>query len=313
MKLNIIFAGTLTFAAIALDALIHSPHHLVAVYTQPDKPAGRGLKLTSSPVKTLALANQLPIYQPSSLKDEIVQRELSAHQADIMVVAAYGMLLPEAVLRIPRLGCINIHPSLLPRWRGAAPIQRTIFAGDKKTGVTMMQMDKGLDTGPMLLQQFYAVAPQETSITLHDVLAKMGAHALLETIDLLAQHKIVPQPQDNQTATYAQKISKEEAHIDWHLSAAQLDQLIRAFQPWPIAFTIWREQTLRIWQAQIIEKVHQQLPGTILNASAAGIDIATGTHILRLLKMQLPGGKVLSVADFYHAKQDVIVIGERLT
>ena len=215
-SLKIIFAGTPPFAAVALEALLQSSHQIVAVYTQPDRPAGRGLKLTPSAVKTLALQHQLPLYQPKTLKDEQEQKVLADFHADVMVVAAYGLLLPEAVLAIPRLGCINIHPSLLPRWRGAAPIQRTIFAGDKESGVTIMQMDAGLDTGPILLQREYPLAPDDTSQTLHDKLAVVGAEALIETLDLLAQDKIKPIPQDNTLATYAQKISKEEigrAHV----------------------------------------------------------------------------------------------------
>lgn len=196
-RLRIVFAGTPAFAAVALEALLQSQHEILAVYTQPDKPSGRGLKLTPSAVKTVALAHQLPIYQPTTLKDPAVQAELKAFNADVMVVAAYGMLLPEAVLNIPHHGCINIHPSLLPRWRGAAPLQRTIFAGDKVTGVTIMQMDKGLDTGPMLLQSHYELAEDETSQTLHDKMAKVGAVNLIETLNLLAQGKLTPQIQDD--------------------------------------------------------------------------------------------------------------------
>lgn len=312
--LKIIFAGTPQFAAVALEALLHSPHHLVAVYTQPDRPAGRGLKLTASPVKQLALQHQLPLYQPKTLKDEHEQTVLAGLQADVMVVAAYGMLLPEPVLRIPRLGCINIHPSLLPRWRGAAPIQRTIFAGDKTTGVTIMQMDAGLDTGPLLLQRTYTLTEDETSQTLHDKMAILGATALLETLDLLAQEKAQPQPQDNDLAMYAHKISKEEALIDWTRPAIELEQEIRAFNPWPVAYTSWQSKNLRIWQAKaIISDNHTAEPRTILAASKDGIDIATGVGALRLLQLQLPGGKVMSATDFYNAHRNALIIGDHLT
>ncbi|OGT63111.1 MAG: methionyl-tRNA formyltransferase [Gammaproteobacteria bacterium RIFCSPHIGHO2_12_FULL_45_12] len=310
ISLKMIFAGTPEFAAVALQALIHSPHQLLAVYTQPDRPAGRGLKLTSSPVKQLARQHELPVYQPASLKTAEAQADLSALQADMMVVAAYGMLLPEAVLTIPRLGCINIHPSLLPRWRGAAPIQRTVLSGDTVTGVTIMQMEAGLDTGPILLQHRYTLAADETSQTLHDKMAAMGAEALLEALNLLAQNVLRPQPQDNQQATYASKISKEEAWLDWTLCAQTLEHKVRAFIPWPIACANWRGQRLRIWQAKAMSISHGAMPGTLLHASREGIDIATAEGALRLLQMQLAGGKVLPVQDFYHARKGELMIGE---
>lgn len=311
-KLKIIFAGTPGFAAVTLQALINSPHEILAVYTQPDRPAGRGLKLTQSAVKELALANQLPVYQPASLKEDYVQKTLADLNADVMVVAAYGLLLPAAVLNLPRLGCVNIHPSLLPRWRGAAPIQRALYAGDTKTGVTIMQMDVGLDTGAILLQRDCEMSLNETSQTLHDKLAIVSAEALIETLDLLAQNKISPQAQDNSRATYAEKISKEEALIDWEKPALKLENEIRAFNPWPVAYTPWQGQNLRIWMAKALQESHHVATRTILQASQEGIDIATGNGILRILQVQLPGGKVMSVADFYNSHHGKLIVGQRL-
>lgn len=310
--MKIIFAGTPAFAEFALQALIQSSHDIVAVYTQPDRPSGRGLKLTPSPVKTLALANHLPVYQPVSLKGEAEQKDMAALQADVMIVAAYGLLLPAAVLAIPALGCINIHPSLLPRWRGAAPIQRTLYAGDKETGVTIMQMDAGLDTGPMLLQKRYHIAADETSKTLHDKLAVIGAEALIDTLTLLEQGKLQPQVQDNSLATYANKISKEEALIDWSRPAVELENEIRAFNPWPVAYTTWKEQSLRVWLAKATGETSQAEPRTIIRASRDGIDVATGTGVLRLLQLQLPGGKAQTAADFYNAHREQLIVGEHL-
>ncbi len=310
--LKIIFAGTPEFAAHALEALLATHHTIVAVYTQPDKPAGRGLKTTCSAVKNLALEYKLPIYQPKSLKESHEQEVLASLQADVMVVAAYGLLLPSAVLRTPRFGCINIHPSLLPRWRGAAPIQRTIFAGDKETAVTIMQMDEGLDTGPMLYKENYTLRPDETSQTLHDTLAKAGADALVKTLTLLQNNQLKPQKQDNDFATYAHKISKEEALIDWTRPAIEIEREIRAFNPWPVAYTSWKGQSLRIWQAELGEKQTTAIPRTILHASREKLEIATGIGTLCLLRVQLPGGKPMSVSDFYNARHKELIVGEHL-
>jgi methionyl-tRNA formyltransferase len=310
-RLKIVFAGTPAFAATTLKALLAASHDVIAVYTQPDRPAGRGLKLTQSPVKEFALSVSLPVYQPASLKDSEQQALLKDLNADVMVVAAYGLLLPPAVLTIPKFGCLNIHPSLLPRFRGAAPIQRTIFSGDTETGVTIMQMDHGLDTGPILLQMHYAMSAHETSASLHDKLADLGASALLQTLDLLAQNKLTPIIQDNALATYASKIIKEEALIDWQRPSAELDCEIRAFNPWPVAYTTWKGEHIRIWQAQLLTDNHNAQPRTILHASHEGIDIAAGVGALRLLQVQLPGGKKLSAADFYNSKHAELIIGEK--
>ncbi|HLB41483.1 MAG TPA: methionyl-tRNA formyltransferase [Gammaproteobacteria bacterium] len=307
--MKIIFAGTPRFAAVALQALIQTSHQIIAIYTQTDKAAGRGLKLTPSPVKELALTYCLPIYQPLSLKNLKEQAIFAEFHADIMVVVAYGMLLPPEILHTPRLGCINSHPSLLPRWRGAAPIQRTILAGDQISGVSIMQMDEGLDTGPILLQYEYKLNNRETSQTLQDQLAKIGAVALVEALNSLDKNRIQPRPQDNQYATYANKITKEQARLDWTQTAIELERKIRAFNPTPVAYTEWQKQHLRIWQAEVIISHHCYLPGTILSASRNGIDIATSDGSLRLLRVQLPGGKIVSIGDFYNAKHDQLIRG----
>lgn len=308
-SLNIIFAGTPEFSVYALQALLQSKHKVVAIYTQPDRPAGRGRKLTPSPVKAVALAHQIPVYQPLTLRDEAEQQKLKALNADLMVVVAYGLLLPKAVLEAPRLGCINIHASLLPRFRGAAPIQRAILANDEKTGITIMQMDVGLDTGPMLYKTECPILATDTSETLHDRLAVMGADALLATLNTLSD--LIPDIQDGEFATYANKITKEEAHIDWRQPASEIALKIRAFNPWPVAFT---GQNVRIWEAVVVEKnVENQCPGTILQTSTDGIDVATGQFVLRLLKIQLPGGRVLPVRDILNSRQRDFSVGTLLS
>lgn len=310
-SLKIVYAGTPAFAATILEALLNSSHQVIAVYTHPDTKTGRGLKLTQNPVKTLAMQHQLPIYQPKTLKDSNEEDVLRSLNADVMVVAAYGLLLPAWVLHMMPLGCINVHPSLLPRWRGAAPIQRTLFAGDTISGVTIMQMDAGLDTGPILLQRQYVLEPDETAQTLDHRLAILGADALIEALDLLAQGKLSSRPQDDHAATYAHKICKEEALLDWTRPAIDLEYEVRAFNPWPVAYTNWREMHLRIWQAKAITQCHHLSPRILISASSEGIDITTGAGVLRLLQVQLPGGKVISARDFYNARRDELVIGER--
>lgn len=309
--MRLIFAGTPDFATPTLGALIESEHEIVAVLTQPDRPAGRGLKIKTSPVKTLAQYYQLKVYQPSSLKDSRQLEILEQLNADALIVVAYGLLLPAKLLHVFPFGCINIHPSLLPRWRGAAPIQRAILAGDTITGVSIMKMDQGLDTGPIFTQYQYLMDPNETSQSLHDALANLGARALLETLDLLVNQKIEATPQNPKFATYAPKVCKEEALIDWNLSAIEIELAVRAFNPWPVAFTTWHGQHLRIWKAKALNKGHISNPRIIMQANQQGIDIATEKGVLRLLEVQLPGGKKLSSLDFYNARRLDLIVGER--
>lgn len=311
-KLKLIFAGTPDFAARHLAALLSSDHEVVAVYTQPDKPAGRGQKLSASPVKELALAHSLPVYQPASLRNEAAQAELAALGADLLVVVAYGLILPKAVLDTPRLGCINVHGSLLPRWRGAAPIQRAIWAGDAETGVTIMQMDVGLDTGAMIRKVSCPIAFDETSASLYDKLAELGPQALVETLNAMAAGDTAAETQDDALANYAQKLSKEEARIDWSMEAVAIERCIRAFNPWPISWFEVAEQTIKVWRAEVIDSDHGQPAGTLLKADKQGIDIATGKGVLRLLTLQPPGKKAMSVSDLLNSRRDWFAPGTQL-
>ncbi|MFM5881052.1 methionyl-tRNA formyltransferase [Aeromonas sanarellii] len=311
-KLKLIFAGTPDFAARHLAALLSSGHEVVAVYTQPDKPAGRGQKLTASPVKELALAHSLPVYQPASLRNEAAQAELAALGTDLMVVVAYGLILPKAVLDTPRLGCINVHGSLLPRWRGAAPIQRSIWAGDAETGVTIMQMDVGLDTGAMIRKVSCPIAADETSASLYDKLAGLGPQALVDTLNAMAAGDTVAEPQDDALANYAEKLSKEEARIDWSMEAAAIERCIRAFNPWPISWFEVAGQTVKVWQAEVVPQAHGQAAGTLLKADKQGIEVATGQGVLRLLTLQPPGKKAMSVSDLLNSRRDWFEPGTQL-
>ncbi|MCG7536192.1 methionyl-tRNA formyltransferase [Pseudoalteromonas sp. OOF1S-7] len=301
-SLRIVFAGTPDFAAKHLAALIASHHDVVAVYSQPDRPAGRGKKLKASEVKTLALEHNLPVYQPQSLKSDDAQAELAALEADVMVVVAYGLLLPKAILDTPRLGCLNVHGSILPRWRGAAPIQRAIWAGDKETGVTIMQMDEGLDTGDMLHIATCPIDQDETSASLYNKLAELGPDALVETLDKLAEDKLSAEPQDDALANYAKKLSKEEANIDWSMDAAQIERNIRAFNPWPVCYTQMQGQTVKIWQADIVSQ--QGTPGQVLSADKTGITIACGEQALTITQLQPQGKKPMSAQDFLNGRSD---------
>ncbi|MBM7456164.1 methionyl-tRNA formyltransferase [Oceanisphaera litoralis] len=311
-KLNIIFAGTPDFAARHLQALLGSEHNIIAVYTQPDRPAGRGKKLTPSPVKVAAEQAGIPVFQPQSLRNEEAQQQLAALNADIMVVVAYGLILPQVVLDAPRLGCINVHGSLLPRWRGAAPIQRAIWAGDRETGVTIMQMDKGLDTGDMLHLARLPITPEDTSASLYDKLADIGPEALLQALTRIADGSITAEPQDDALANYAEKLSKEEARIDWQLPAKQLERNVRAFNPWPVSYFMVDEHNIKVWQAEVLDENSDQAPGTLIRAGKAGIDVATGTGVLRLLSLQPPGKKAMACQDLLNARKDWFQPGNRL-
>ncbi|MCL1126984.1 methionyl-tRNA formyltransferase [Shewanella surugensis] len=305
--LNIIFAGTPDFAALHLQALIDSQHNIIAVYTQPDRPAGRGKKLQASPVKTLALSHNIDVMQPKSLRDETAQQLLSQLNADIMVVVAYGLLLPQNVLDTPVLGCINVHGSILPRWRGAAPIQRALWAGDTETGVTIMQMDIGLDTGDMLLKTQLPIEDTDTSATLYEKLALQGPDALIEALAGIANKTLSPVKQDESQANYAAKLSKEEARLDWNKSALTLWREIRAFNPWPMSHFEHEGYSIKVWQSQP-SNLHSDAPaGTIVQANKTGLSIATGDGVLTLTHMQLPGKKPLSIADILNSKADWFV------
>lgn len=321
--LKVIFAGTPDFAAQHLAALINSKHDVIAVYCPPDKPSGRGKKLTACTTKLLALEHNIIVEQPVNFKSEAAQQQLAQYDADIMVVVAYGLLLPEVILNAPRLGCINVHGSILPKWRGAAPIQRSLEAGDNKTGVTIMQMDKGLDTGDMILTAQCDIENTDTSASLYEKLANLGPTALLETLDLMAQlnykasdHNIA---QDNELATYAKKLDKAEAELNWQLSAEQLHRKIRAYIPWPVAqFTFTesetepKQHTLRVWQASVQEYQGNAAPGTIIKADKNGIEVATPNGALRLEVIQLPGKKALPVKDLLNGRSDWFVVGSNI-
>ena len=308
--LRIIFAGTPEFAAQHLQALLDAGTSIIAVYTQPDRPAGRGQKLMPSPVKQLALQHDIPVFQPQTLRDPAAQAELAALQADLMVVVAYGLILPQAVLDMPRLGCINSHASLLPRWRGAAPIQRSIEAGDRESGVTVMQMEAGLDTGPMLLKVHTPISAEDTGGTLHDRLAELGSQAVVHAVDALAAGSLVPQVQDDSLATYAHKLSKDEARLDWTRPAVELERLIRAFHPWPICHSTLAGEALKIHAARLAEG--QGEPGTILDAGREGLTVACGEGALSLTRLQLPGGKPLGFGDLYNSRREQFAPGQVL-
>ena len=312
--LRIVFAGTPEFAAEHLKALLASPHQLLAVYTQPDRPAGRGQKLMPSPVKQLALQHEIAVYQPQTLRDPAAQAELAALKPDLLVVVAYGLILPQVVLDIPRLGCINSHASLLPRWRGAAPIQRAIQAGDAESGVTVMQMEAGLDTGPMLLKISTPISADDTGGSLHDRLAELGPPTVLQAIDGLAGGSLRGEVQNDSLATYAHKLNKDEALLDWSRPAVELERLIRAFNPWPICHSSLNGAPLKVLAAQLVTEpgAGRGAPGEILAASKDGLTVACADGALRLTRLQLPGGKALNFADLFNSRREQFAVGSLL-
>lgn len=312
-QLRILFAGTPDFAASSLQALLDQGYNVIGVYTQPDRPAGRGRKLTPSPVKQVALAHDLPVYQPLNFKAEEDREWLQSLNADLMVVAAYGLLLPQAVLDAPRLGCVNIHASLLPRWRGAAPIHRALLAGDNETGITIMQMDIGLDTGAMLWKKSCDILPTDSSGELHDRLAILGAEALLESLPGIAGQSLTAETQNDELACYAHKLEKAEGEINWHHSAAEIALQVRGLSPWPVAYTRLNDATLRIWQAEATDQpVADAAPGTVIGSDKKAIYIAASDCAVKLLHIQLPGSKAMATSAVLNSKKDLFIPGTQL-
>jgi len=304
--LRILFAGTPEFSVPCLEACRASGAQVVAVYTQPDRPAGRGRKLAPSPVKQAALAAGLPVEQPDTLKSAEAQATLAAYAPDLMVVVAYGLILPRKVLAIPRLGCWNVHASLLPRWRGAAPIQRAILAGDAESGVDLMRMEAGLDTGPVLLEKRTPIGPDETGGSLHDRLSMLGAEVLAEGLRrTLAGDTLISTPQPDEGVTYAHKLDKAEARLDFTRPAIELERTVRAFDPWPVAEGEIAGEHVRIWAARAIERQHDAPTGSVLAAGREGIELACGEGALRVTALQRPGGKRISAADYLNARPEL--------
>lgn len=296
-RFRLAFAGTPAFAATALESLLAAGFEIPLVLTQPDRPGGRGMKLLASPVKQVALAHGIDIDQPERLRTEAQREHLRRCAPDVIVVAAYGLILPREVLALPRRGCLNIHASLLPRWRGAAPIHRAIEAGDRQSGITIMQMDEGLDTGPMLMQRAIALAPDETTGTLHDRLAVLGAEMIVDAVRALREGALVATPQPAEGVTYAAKVGRAEADIDWHCAAADIERRIRAFDPFPGAVGHLRRTPLKVWRAKVVDSAREP-PGTVLAADAHGIVVACGEGALRIVELQKPGGRRLAVREF---------------
>ncbi|MEZ8106408.1 methionyl-tRNA formyltransferase [Vibrio sp. 03-59-1] len=311
-SLRIVFAGTPDFAARHLAALLSSEHEVIAVYTQPDRPAGRGKKLTASPVKNIALEHNIPVYQPENFKADEAKQQLAELNADLMVVVAYGLLLPQVVLDTPRLGCINVHGSILPRWRGAAPIQRSIWAGDKETGVTIMQMDIGLDTGDMLSIATLPIETTDTSASMYDKLADLGPDALVHCLADIASGNAKPVKQDDELANYAKKLSKEEAKIDWTMDAQAIERCVRAFNPWPMSHFSVAENSIKVWQSRVEPQTTDKPAGTILKADKTGIYVATGSGVLVLEQLQVPGKKAMSVQDILNSRAAWFEVGSQL-
>ncbi|WP_022939896.1 methionyl-tRNA formyltransferase [Psychromonas hadalis] len=312
-KLNIIFAGTPDFAAKHLNALIESEFNVVAVYTQPDRPAGRGKKVTASAVKQLALEHALPVYQPENFKSDEVIAELAALNADIMIVVAYGLILPTVALETPRLGCLNVHGSLLPRWRGAAPIQRAIWAGDKETGVTIMQMNAGLDTGDILSKVSTPIEMDETSASLYEKLAMQAPQVLVDTIKQLVNGELTAEGQDNALASYAKKLSKAEALIDWSQDADFIERCVRAFNPWPMSYFELAGSPVKVHKVNVINMQTEQPAGTIIRADKEGIQVVTGKGVLNLQVIQLSGKKAMPVQDILNSRKALFAVGTTFT
>lgn len=311
--MKVIFAGTPDFAVPTLRMLLDSPHHICAVYTQPDRPSGRGRQLKPTPVKELALSAGLPVYQPETLESAEEQRKLKDFAADLMVVIAYGMILPQEVLDIPRLGCVNVHASLLPRWRGAAPIQRALLAGDRETGVTIMKIVRQLDAGDMLHKEVCAINPDDTAGTLFDKLAQLGAAGLAKVLPAYEVGAIVAEKQDESLVTYAHKLDKTEASVNWAEPAEVLDRKVRGLNPWPVAQTTFGGVTLRIWKAQALAEPCERPPGMVRYNNGKYLDVATAKGFLRLHEVQLPGGRRIPAQAFMNAHQiDGTRFGETL-
>lgn len=315
-SLRIAFAGTPDFAARHLAALIDFPCQIAGVFTQPDRPAGRGKKLTQSAVKVLAQQHNLAVFQPTSLRRVENQQLLADLQADVLVVVAYGLILPETVLAMPRYGCLNVHGSLLPRWRGAAPVQRALWAGDQQTGITIMQMSSGLDCGDMLYKLACPITATDTSATLYDKLEQLGPQALLTTLQQLTRGQLTPQVQDEAKACYAHKLSKGEALLDWTLSASQLERCIRAFNPWPVSYFMLRQEAVKVWQASVLPAVNYAngiaAAGTVLSASKQGIAVNTADGVLNLEVLQPAGKKPMRVAELLNSRREWFLPGIRL-
>ena len=298
--LKIVFAGTPEFAASALAACIASQHEVLAVFTQPDRPAGRGRKIKFGPVKQLAVDANIPVFQPQRLEAEQFG-QLERFNADVMLVSAYGLLLPKNVLDIPKLGCINIHASLLPKWRGAAPIQRAIIAGDQQSGISIMQMVEELDAGPVLKTFSCEITANDTGSSLHDRLASIAANEIANVLHQLQAKELNASPQDHEQSSYANKLSKQEANIDWQEDAILIERKIRAFNAWPVAYTFLNDQRIRVWRADVMQTEHDILPGSIITADKKGIQVATGNGAVNLISLQLAGGKVISAQDFINS------------
>lgn len=311
-KLNIVFAGTPDFAGKHLAVLLESGFNVVAVYTQPDRPAGRGKKLTASAVKEIAIAQNIPLYQPENFKQTSSVEQLASLNADLMVVVAYGLILPKAVLATPRLGCLNVHGSLLPRWRGAAPIQRAIWAGDSETGVTIMQMNEGLDTGDMLSKMSCPISSDETSASLYEKLAQQAPLALVDTIRQLVKGQLKAQVQDEGLANYAKKLSKAEALIDWSSEGAFIERCIRAFNPWPMSYFILSGKAVKVQQASLLPNSSKEAVGTIIAADKKGIQVVTGLGVLNLEVIQLAGKKAMPVQDILNSRRELFALGTNL-